>query len=207
MVIPAVKVNLAFGEHWGHRKAAKTKHYNNINSISIKNIMYRLIPISFLLLLVGCLGESRPDGMPDLIPCSLQIIQEGQPLPACSVSLYPLESSNPWSSGGTADENGRVHLRTHGRYNGIPAGKYKVTVWKQKTEGELLTEPINGSSEEMATYQRRLKENPQRIYHLVAPSFLNADTTPLEINVEKGGKNSFTLDVGKAVHREEKPLP
>jgi hypothetical protein len=169
--------------------------------------MYRLIPILFLLLLVGCWGEPRPDGMPDLISCSLQIIQDGQPLPACSVSLYPLESGNSWSSGGTADENGQVHLRTHGRYNGIPAGKYKVTVWKQKTEGELLIEPINGSSEEMANYQRRLKENPRRTYHLVAPSFLNADTTPLEISVEKGKKNSFTLDVGKAVYLEEKPLP
>ena len=169
--------------------------------------MYRLIPFFVLLVFSGCLSEPRPAGFPKLVPCALLITQEGQPLADASVSLFPVESGNKWSSGGMSDANGLVRLRTHGKFDGVPVGKYKVVIQKQITEGKTDSAPMHASPQEIAEFERRRKANPPRTYNLVETVFTSPQTTTLEINVEKKSKNPLTLDAGKAVRAEVKVLP
>ena len=169
--------------------------------------MYRLTLLFALLFCFGCVGEQPPAGFPPLVPCSLLITQEGQPLADASVSLFPVESDNKWSSGGMSDVQGRVQLYTHSKFAGVPVGKYKVVIQKRVTEGESGGAPIGASAQEFADFMQRRKANPPRTYDVVNTDFASPESTTLEISVEKKGKNLFPFDVGKAVRKEVKTKP
>jgi hypothetical protein len=141
--------------------------------------------------LTGC-GEPKPDGLPKLQPVSLSFIQEGQPCENASVHLNPVDE-NPWAVGGTADSTGTVVFRTHGKYSGAPAGKYKVTV--SKTDREEIGPP----PKDMFDIQQETV-----MYDLVDPVYSNPATTPLEIEVEPGKHFSKTFDLGKKIRNKMK---
>ena len=51
---------------------------------------------------------------------------EGQPLEGASVQFFPEDRDSRWGSGETTDSSGNVSIRTLGKYNGAPAGRYTV---------------------------------------------------------------------------------
>lgn len=164
--------------------------------------MYRyfsLVFAVFCVCLFGCSGEERPEGMPQLFSCSMTIQQDGQPLADASITLVPLDDSNRWGSGGTTDANGVLRPMTYGKFPGVPEGKYKILVQKTITENELPPLPMDATEADQKAYAQQVKANPPQQFDLVDVKFKKADTTPLEITVEKGGSNSFPLDVGAAV--------
>jgi hypothetical protein len=136
-----------------------------------------------ILLCIGCGKNDVPTGFPKLHPVTLELVQEETPLPEATISLYPTDESNQWSSGGFSDNNGRAVLRTHGGHSGVPAGKYRVAVVKAVTEGIPATMDDSGTS---ATFS------------LIEKQYTLRQFTPLEIDVQKG-KNTFRLDVGSPV--------
>jgi hypothetical protein len=89
------------------------------------------------------------------------------------VSLFVDGGSSPWAVGGTTDASGKVSLVTHGKYPGVPAGKYKVCVFK--VEGTFPEE-----------------------YDLVEVNLKSPVTTTLTLEAGPG-KKSETLDAGKAI--------
>ncbi|MDR3234911.1 MAG: hypothetical protein LBT46_14830 [Planctomycetaceae bacterium] len=130
------------------------------------------------LMLSGC-GRKMPDGMPPLYPCKITVLQDGQPLSAAEVKLYPVERpAKDWSTAGITGQNGVIDLYTNGNYRGVPAGKYKVVVVKETTE------------DEGANYYYRM--------NTVDMQYSSSETTPLEIEVTKRGV-SETANVGAAV--------
>ena len=136
--------------------------------------------------MVGC-SEPTPDGMPPLYSVTLQFQQEGVPLDEASIRLIP-QFDNPWASGGSTNAKGEVFLKTHGKYDGVPAGKYKISVNKFVSEGEL---PKIG-----------VYTPPMKHFNLVETQYTSPNETPLEIEVVKG-KNKFPpFDLGKAVRLE-----
>jgi len=142
--------------------------------------------VVFCTVLIGC-SQPMPDGLPKLYPVSLKFVQEGAPCAEALVSLTP-ESDGQWAVGGITDSGGNVALQTHGRYSGVPAGKYKITVIK--TETELIGPPPKDMGETQAS----------TTYNLIDPVLSVVSTTTLALEVVDG-KNSFPpFDLGKKVH-------
>jgi hypothetical protein len=145
--------------------------------------------VTFTLVLTGCGGEPKPAGLPKLHPVSLKFVQEGEPLDGVAVVLMP-QSDSKWASGGVTDTNGVAVLKTHGKFVGVPAGKYKVRVHKQEISGEVST---TTDSTGLTTY------GTAKTYDLVNPDYYKPDKTPFEIEVVEGKKQYEPIDLGKKV--------
>jgi hypothetical protein len=149
--------------------------------------------ILFSLGLFGC-SENKPDGLPKLQPVSLRFTLDGQSCGGASVHLIP-QDENQWAVGGSTDTTGTVVLKTHGKYSGVPVGKYKITVSKMEREN-IGEQPKN------------MFEPSQKIimYNLIDPVYSDPEKTTLEIEVIQGKKISETFDLGKKIRVEiEKP--
>lgn len=146
-------------------------------------------------LLSGCGMQNRPEGMPRLYPATLTATQEGVPLANASIMLYPQDPAmTPWGTGGYTDDHGNLVVFTYGKYRGVVPGKYKVCVSKLDFDpSTFVGEPTDAT---MAAYDRA--EMMRQGYDLVDPKLGKQETTTLEVEFQKG-KNSLTLEVGKAV--------
>lgn len=146
-------------------------------------------------LILGCQGETRPAGMPELHPVTLTLTQAGTPLADATVRLVPQDASNTWYSGGHTDERGVAVIQTDRKYAGVPAGSYKVTVSKLEMPAPAaadlspLDAPPGGST-----------------YDLVPSEYGHPDKTPLQITVATGS-NQQEFDLGPAVRIEKKGPP
>ena len=139
----------------------------------------------FILALLGC-SKPRPEGLPKLYPVTLQFTQGGEPCVEAAVSLIP-EPGSPWGSGGITDANGRVTLHTHGKYPGIPAGNYKITV--SKIESEFVGPTPQGMGDIQAS----------NAYSLIDSIYTLPSTTTLAIEVGEGIKSFPPFELGDKV--------
>jgi len=145
-----------------------------------------------LFVVLGC-AEPLPEGLPELHPVTLEFTQAGAPLAGASVQLVPVDTSNTWVSGGGTDSSGKVSVQTHGKYDGAPAGKYKVCVTKMETEGEAGgLDPANPNA----------AASTQKVFTLVDPQYTVQNTTPLEIEITGSGDSFEPFDLGEAVRAE-----
>ena len=168
---------------------------------------FRLFLVSgcLLALAVGC-GEPRPEGMPELYPATITVMQDGSPLPGAAVTLLPQDTALArWPAGGITDSSGKVAVHTYSTYAGAPAGTFKVTVSKTTTEGDPRpTHPgANATAEQLRAYDRAMKTGKFEVFQVVAAEHRMANTTKLSIDVTSSGPNEFTLDVGPAVKEKE----
>lgn len=154
----------------------------------LKNSLGLSFVIIFALVLIsGCGGKKRPDGMPDIYSCQITITQENAPLEGATVLFV---SDDPalanWSVAGKTDETGKAIMKTHATFNGAPAGSFTVVVSKE----ELVPngEPKIVGGEKMTP--------PMTLYSLVDLKFTTKEKSPLKITVEKK-KNEQTFDLGK----------
>lgn len=132
--------------------------------------------------LVGC-GKKLPDGLPNLLPCSVIVTQEGKPLSDAAVALVPQDGK--WSANGVSDANGIAKMYTSGQYEGVVAGKYKVCITKTEIiPGKPL--PNSDTSE------------PDQSFTLVEPQYRDQKKTPLTVDIAEGTKE-YKVDAGKAV--------
>ena len=136
----------------------------------------KLMILSLTLLLTVCVTAckpNRPKGCPKLYPCTLKIIQGGEPLEGAVVSVF---SDDPeiakWPINGLTDANGQVTLMTQ-TFPGVPLGSYTVTVSKMENEMTL----------------------PPSSIELVASQFANREESPLKIEVVKNMVEPIQLDV------------
>ncbi len=146
-----------------------------------------------LIAINGCAGKKKPDGMPKLVPCSVKIVQAGNPLAGATVSFY--SDSSQWSVGGTTDENGVAKMYTHGEYPGSPEGSYKVTVEKCV---------VDAPDVDLSTMSPSVAPTGLTAKNYVDLKFKDRETTELKIDVK--GKTSAEFDVGAAVEEEVKRI-
>ncbi|TWU09998.1 carboxypeptidase regulatory-like domain-containing protein [Allorhodopirellula heiligendammensis] len=139
---------------------------------------------------VGCSGDELPVGMPSLQPVKVTIVQDGTPLEGASVQLMPEDASNTWASGGSTDATGVVNIMTLGKFEGAPAGTYKVTVDKISSEG-----PVEVSNDPAGV-------PPATMFRLVDPQFSSLKTTTAEVTVAEGETTEQLIDVGPAIKKE-----
>lgn len=153
--------------------------------------IFRLLAIGLgSMMIVGCSGDERPVGMPSLQPVKVTIVQDGKPLEGASVQLMSEETSNTWASGGSTDAMGEVKIMTMGKYDGAPAGKYKVTVDKISSDGSV------GAGNDPAGSPAATQ------FRLVDPQFISLKTTTAELTVAEGVPTEETIDVGPAIKKE-----
>jgi hypothetical protein len=150
-------------------------------------IPFALIAIVF----TGCgKNDSRPKDLPPLHPCTVTITQDGKPLDGAVVQFAAVDAENKkYQASSMTDAEGHVVMKTYG-FDGVPAGKYKVCVWKTVVEG--VTSHQNSDGEMVDTVGTE--------YKTVEPQYADAKTTPHEIEITgKEKKVEQTFDVGKAV--------
>jgi len=169
------------------------------------NFRLFLVSACLLALATGC-GEPRPEGMPELYPATVTVMQDGNPLPGAAVTLLPQDAAlTRWPAGGTTDESGAVKLHTYSTYPGAPAGTFKVTVSKTTTEGDPRpTHPgVNATPEQLRDYDRAMKTGKFEVFQVVAAEHRMPSTTQLSIEITPSGPNEFILDLGPAVKEKE----
>ncbi len=166
----------------------------------MKKIFLSALFLGLAFVALGC-GQKKPDGMPDLEPTTLKVIQDGQPLADAQISLKSLDSNNKWTCGGITGANGVATLVTHGQYKGVAVGKYKVAVSKKVGEGD--PPPPSPIDEESARVWKEYQDSGKTYeeFNVVDPIFGIIETTTLEVEVVKG-KNELSVDVGSAVHEK-----
>ena len=159
-----------------------------------------LIYIVAMLTFTGCKfgGEALPDGMPGLVPATLQLTQDGAPLAGASVSLIDMAGSQQWYPSGSSDAGGAVELYTNGRYKGAPEGKYKVVVTKTETDPSKLGPTPDVNDPNFREFIEKSANERRDTYTLIDKKFGDAKSTPLEVEIKKGGEVQ-KLDVGEKV--------
>lgn len=162
--------------------------------------MMRLKMLALLLtvlLLPSCQKEQRPEGLPELYPFSVKIIQDDAPLADANVTLITDDSSLlRWPCGGNTDENGIARLNTYG-FDGAPAGQFRVTVFKTETEGE--------SPEQAAQMMQEGTVDASKTFDLIDPIYKNQNKTPLVVEVLPTKENPIPeFNIGKSVKTEIK---
>ncbi|MBR2694308.1 MAG: hypothetical protein IKE69_08840 [Thermoguttaceae bacterium] len=137
----------------------------------------KLMILSLTLLLavsVTACKPNRPKGCPKLYPCTLKIIQGGEPLEGATVKIYADDPElAKWPIVGRTDANGQVVLMTQ-TYLGAPLGSYTVTV--SKLEVPQVLPPVS-------------------IEH-VEEQFTDKATSPLKLEVVKKMLEPVQFDVG-----------
>jgi hypothetical protein len=141
-------------------------------------------------LVVGCQGTSRPKDLPPLYPCEIIVTQDGKPLDDAVVDLVPTETANTkYRASSVTDTNGKAFMATYG-FRGVPAGRYKVCIWKTVTEGVTKYTDKDGE----------LQNTNGTEYRTVDSKYANAESTPHEIEItDKQNKSNISFDVGKPV--------
>ena len=175
---------------------------NNMKCTLSKNLTLIFIPVLFFC--ISCSGVKKPDDLPDLFPTTITILQEGQPVADATVNLLP-EGNSKWFAGGKTDAQGKCIIRTQGKYDGTPAGKFNVVVYKtvtQESETRKQPEPTD-PVEAKAYYDKIAKE--EKIHDFIDLKYKKPTTTDLKLEITSG-MNEQTYDVGKPVKIEFIPL-
>lgn len=158
------------------------------------------------LMLSGCSSETLPEGMPPLFPAKLTFTQEGKALGDAAVALMNTEPSMMrWTVGGRTDSNGVLTVKTLGKYNGVPAGKYIILVTKtERFAGGTEKQPVPQDDKAAKEYYAKINKE-QKFFDYVDLKYSAPETSGLEIEISPDG-NEQTFDLGKAVKIEKKPL-
>ena len=142
--------------------------------------------------MIGC-GSGIPSDIPKLYPAKATITLEGAPLAGASIALTSTEGGQ-LPVGGTTDQNGVVVFYTNGRYEGAPAGKYKVTTSSMvQVDGPTSKTPPPTDPAELATYNKRVYDE-RRYEDILADEFKDYKKSPLDFEITSG-KNDATFEV------------
>jgi hypothetical protein len=147
-------------------------------------MLYKLnflfIATIFLIVCLGCTNNnSRPADMPELVPCEIKILSDGQPLPDVEVAFHHSDPNFRWQPGATTNSNGVAKMVTYGQFFGVVKGDYTVTVTKTERE----------------TFDPAHPPKQVKVFTFTDPKLTDPKTSPLTINVS--GKTTQSFEVGQ----------
>lgn len=129
---------------------------------------------------LGCGGkDTNQQEKKDVVPVRGIVTYRGKPLADAGVGFVSLD--NKIRANGKTDGVGSFVMSTYGQEDGVPPGKYKVTVAvsgvKEIEPGVLEPEPEGGFKSPIPT------------------KYANPSTTDILVEVKDSGKNEFTIDL------------
>ena len=135
--------------------------------------------LNALLLTVGLLSGCG-DGRPSLVPVSGKVTLNGAPVDGALVGFEP-DGIDGYSrpSIATTDSSGNFVVGTYDKADGMPAGKYKVSVLKKDVIGKL---PENFNSEDTAA-----NVQPVRYQWTVPRKYATSIDSGLTVEVTSSG--------------------
>ena len=151
------------------------------------------------LMLSGCSGPVRPDGMPDLVKHTVTVTQDGQPVEGVHLTLFLDGPGKNWPIFGDSDASGKVMFCTQSTdFKGAPAGSYIVTAEKVEiTPSQYDNVEVSGLEEaQEIEAKRRAEYRPS--YDLVNPELKTRETTTLKLSITATGCDPETLELGAA---------
>ena len=80
----------------------------------------------------------RPEGMPELVPCTVVVTFGGEVMEGVGILLQPKnkEESN-WAAGGQTDAEGKALLKTAAYYEGVVPGEYVISFQKRSVPEDM----------------------------------------------------------------------
>jgi hypothetical protein len=140
----------------------------------------KVLPACVLMLLVGCGGGPNPGPEKQAtVPANGIVTYRGKAVANASVVFQALDGKV--ASHGSTDAAGTFRLSTYGNQDGVPPGKYKVTVAAgipQEIEpGVLPDEPVGGF------------KSP------IPAKYADPSSTDILVEVLEKGKNEFTIEL------------
>jgi hypothetical protein len=94
---------------------------------------FKIIIVSFVIsiaFVMGCRRLERPEGMPDLTPCTISVTFGGEIMEDVGIILTPIDKTNNWSAAGKTDKEGKTVLKTRLYFNGVAPGNYTISFQK-----------------------------------------------------------------------------
>jgi len=139
--------------------------------------------------LLGCGGQPKPAGLPNLYRCQVTVTMGGKPVDGAIITFAP--EAGQWSANGRTDANGVAQMKTHATYDGAPAGKFKVGVNKISV-GERAKTPDGESYEEgLKAYLETVKTQKS----LIPDELTTAAKSPIGVEVKAGADNKFAIEL------------
>ena len=152
------------------------KNINTLNSIFYMALAFGLVAC------FGC-GQKLPPGMPRLNPCLITVNMEGKPVENVTVRLLSEDQLN-WGCSGITDASGKATIVTDGKYKGVPAGTYKVLLFRLDTEHR-----------EYKGFMEEAKLPPKKNTVIINLKYDDEEQTPYEIAIVDGQKASLECQV------------
>ena len=159
---------------------------------SAQKTFFLFTALAAMAVISGC-GQPKPSQFPDVVPVSLTVLRDGQPLANSSVKLNYEKSINSAVVSGTTDEKGVCKFQTAlAEYvtEGAPVGSAKVTM----TVDAASAGPPPSSPDEVAAYQaeqRRLQEEARKV---LPPCVLSIRDSTLVYDIPAEG-GAFTVNL------------
>lgn len=140
---------------------------------------------------IGC-GESSTDTRPRY-PASGTVTLEGAPVDGAVVAFVLQEGSG--TAVAMTDDLGKFQLNLPPGKNGIPAGKYKITVRKTSSSAPTVKEPTTFEEMEKQHKAGITAAPPPPPKQGVPTRYGDPETSNLTEEVFPEGKNEFTIQL------------
>jgi len=85
---------------------------------------------------IGCQRlPERPEGMPELVPCTVVVTFGGEKIEGVRIILHPKnKEESDWAAGGQTDAEGKAILKTAAYFQGVVPGEYTISFQKHAPE-------------------------------------------------------------------------
>ena len=155
--------------------------------------MRTFIP-SCLIILVTTFGCSKaPDGFPKVVPCTVTVTDNGQPVSAASVVVDTVPATPSLSVAAQTNDQGKAEIVTFfGNHSapGVPVGKLVLTIFKEpevpdtRTPAEIAQ--MDTDANKAMAYMAEMEAKRAKLPRIVPVELTDPRTSPLTMDAVSG---------------------
>jgi len=140
-----------------------------MNKLLSRSLTLSLLGV--LVLLPGCSSNAKP--RKPTHPVNGQVLFEGRPLAGAYVSFHPQDGDpDQPRSGARTDHEGRFRMSTYDAFDGVPAGKYLVTITLDEEQDTVAQIPARYGNPNTSGLRVEVREGTNELppFRLVRPT-------------------------------------
>ena len=156
--------------------------------------MSKPFTLSLFLAFVTAFGCSQaPDGFPKVVPCTITVTDNGQPVSAASVMIDTVPATPSLSVAAETNDQGKAVMFTFlGDYSasGVPVGKLVLTIFKEPEVPDMKNsaELDQMSPEKVQAYLAEIEAKRAKLPRIVPVELTDPKTSPLTMDAAAGKK-------------------